>query len=188
MCYLRAKPVARPAASEIVVMLNVLRRVRERRQLAREHYRALSSRSRAPEFFTEFAVPDTIDGRFDLLTLHAWLVLARLKEQGAHDLAQSLTNAIFIGFDEGLRDLGAGDMGIGKKVKKMADAFYGRLNAYGAAKDEADMADTLLRNVYRGGPEHGDQARRLAHYVLQTQQKMAGLDLKAGRADFGSVP
>jgi len=170
-------------------MLNVLRRIRERRELVRALYKAIVGRSREAGFFRDLGVPDTIDGRFDLMVLHAWLVLARLKEQGAQEVAQRLTDAVFVGFDEGLRDMGAGDMGIGKRVKKMANAFYGRLQAYDAAgSDEAQMADTLLRNIYRGVPDHADQARIVARYVLNARANLKSSDLVDGKLDFGPLP
>ena len=170
-------------------MLNVLRRIRERRALVRELYQGIVRQSRQTGFFRDFGVPDTLDGRFDLQVLHAWLVLAQLKEQGAQDLAQRLTDAIFVGFDEGLRDMGAGDMGIGKRVKKMANAFYGRLQAYDAAgSDAALMAETLLRNIYRGVPDHADQAHCLSRYVLAARTRLATADIKDGKTDFGPLP
>ncbi len=114
-------------------MLNALRKSKERRQLAAELHAALVARAREPEFFATFGIKDTLDGRFDLIALHAWLVLERLREAGASSLSQSFIDAVFVGFDEGLRELGAGDIGMGKRVKKLADAFYGRMQAYGEA-------------------------------------------------------
>jgi cytochrome b pre-mRNA-processing protein 3 len=116
-------------------MLNAMRRSKERRALAARLYAALVARARDPVFFARFAVKDTLDGRFDLVVLHAWLVLDRLKMAGAASLSQAFVDTVFIGFDEALRELGAGDIGMGKRVKKLADAFYGRMQAYGEAQD-----------------------------------------------------
>jgi cytochrome b pre-mRNA-processing protein 3 len=146
-------------------MLKALANSRKRRQAAAGLVSALVARARAPVFFTKFNVPDTIDGRFDLVALHAFLVLERLEAGGRRGLSQALTDAVFAGFDEGLRDLGAGDIGMGRRMKKMANAFYGRLNAYRAAVDIDSLADALLRNLYRGEVGHQASARRLAEYV-----------------------
>ena len=108
-------------------MLNLLRKSAARKQEGRRLYDELVSRAREPVFFTAFAVADSLDGRFDVLALHAWLVLAEL---GGGDAAQALTDTIFTGFDEAMREQGAGDMGIARKLKAMADAFYGRMAAY----------------------------------------------------------
>src|SRR5882762_4861308 len=119
---------------------------------ARRLYDLLVARARNPIFHTSFAVPDTIDGRFDLLTAHAFLVLDALKSQGqpGGKLGTELASVIFAGFDEALRELGVGDVGLSRRMKALAGAFYGRLEAYRAA-DSADLlAPVLLRNLYRG--------------------------------------
>jgi cytochrome b pre-mRNA-processing protein 3 len=133
-------------------------------------------------FFTAFAVADTLDGRFDLLALHAWLVLAELK---GGDSAQVLTDAIFIGFDEAMREQGAGDMGIARKLKAMANAFYGRMAAYDAARDESELAAALAKNLWRGAPVDG-RARVLAAYVLGARQSLKNSLPDA--LDFGPLP
>ena len=102
-------------------MLNLLRKSAARKREGRRLYDALVRRSREPVFFADFGVADSIDGRFDMLVFHAWLALAEL--QGAEG-AQALTDTIFTGFDEAMREQGAGDMGIGHKLKAMAKAFY----------------------------------------------------------------
>ena len=167
-------------------MLNVLRRSRERRQLAGELHAALVARAREPEFFATFGVKDTLDGRFDLIVLHAWLVLERLREAGATSLSQAFIDAVFVGFDEGLRELGAGDIGMGKRVKKLADAFYGRMQAYGEAADETAMEAALNRNLYRGAPELG--AQPMAHYVMSARSWLKNSDIENGHIDFGPMP
>jgi cytochrome b pre-mRNA-processing protein 3 len=111
-------------------MLNLLKDFGARKRQAGRLYDGLVSRAREPVFFTRFGVADSLDGRFDILAFHAWLVLTELK--GA-SVAQDLTNLIFTGFDEAMREQGAGDMGIGHKLKTMANAFYGRMTAYDSA-------------------------------------------------------
>ena len=163
-------------------MLNAMRKNKERRLQAERLYAAVVARAREPVFFARFAVPDTLDGRFDLVALHAWLVLERLKEDAP--LSQALVDTIFVGFDEALRELGAGDIGMGRRVKKLADAFYGRLQAYGAAADEAGLAAALVRNLYRG--EEAPEAGAVARYAWRARTRLQSW--QQGDPDFGPLP
>jgi cytochrome b pre-mRNA-processing protein 3 len=167
-------------------MLNLLRKSAERKQAARGLYDQLITRARNPVFFLDFGVPDTVDGRFDLLALHAWMTLARLKAAGQDELAQELTNIVFVGFDEALREQGAGDIGIGHRIKALANAFYGRLAAYEAAKGEEAMAAALARNIWRGS-DVGPEARKLASYVSRARQHLESSGVEHG-LDFGVLP
>lgn len=169
-------------------MLKALKESAARKRTAHALEEALVTRARAPVFFEALRVPDTVDGRFDLVTLHAWLVLARLKEGGHAQLSQVLTDSLFVAFDEGLRELGSGDMGLGRRLKAMANAFYGRLAAYEAAKGEAQMAEALNRNVFRGVPGYEREAATLARYVFSARNSLAACDLSQGVAEFGALP
>lgn len=166
-------------------MLNALRRRNERRQHAEMLTAALVARARMPLFFEEWQVADTIDGRFDLLVLHAWLVLDRLAQQGAREMSQTLTDCLFTQFDEALREQGAGDIGMGRRMSKMAEAFYGRLKAYGEAGDGQGLADAVLRNVYRSDRGKVEQAGVLASYAAAARARLAELDLTLEGPDFG---
>jgi cytochrome b pre-mRNA-processing protein 3 len=163
-------------------MLNLLRKSAARKRESVRLYDALVSRAREPVFFTAFGVADSIDGRFDLLAFHAWLVLAELRGGPA---AQSLIDLIFTGFDEAMREQGAGDMGIGRKLKAMADAFYGRMAAYDAAEDESELAAALAKNLWRGA-QVDDRARRLAAYAMAARQSLARS--LPDFPDFGPLP
>jgi cytochrome b pre-mRNA-processing protein 3 len=143
------------------------------------------ARARDPVFFARFAVKDTLDGRFDLVVVHAWLVLRRLDAADA-SLSQAVIDEVFVGFDEGLRELGAGDIGMAKRVKKLAGAFYGRMRAYDEAQDEAAMAAALVRNLYRGAAE--PDAKTLARYVLRAKARLNACDVEGGVLDFGPLP
>ena len=166
-------------------MLNLLKEGAARKQEARRLYDDLVSRARAPIFFTAFGVADSIDGRFDILAFHAWLALKALKQAGHDSSAQGLTDVIFTGFDEAMREQGAGDMGLGHKLKKFANAFYGRLTAYDTAGTQDELADALAKNLWRGA-EADARARALAAYA------QGALDsLKPGlpqTLDFGPLP
>jgi cytochrome b pre-mRNA-processing protein 3 len=163
-------------------MLNLLRKSAARKQDARALYDGLVSRSREPVFYAGLGVADNMDGRFDMLAFHAWLVLAELK--GAAP-AQGLTDAIFTGFDEAMREQGVGDIGIGHKLKAMAKAFYGRMAAYDAAKGEEELAAALAKNIWRGAQTHA-RARLLAAYGLAARRSLAA-SLPAA-LDFGPLP
>jgi cytochrome b pre-mRNA-processing protein 3 len=163
-------------------MLNLLGKSAARKQQAASLYDGLVSRAREPVFFSRLGVADSLDGRFDLLVLHAWLMLAALK---GGPLAQDLTNMIFTGFDEAMREQGAGDMGIGHKLKAMANAFYGRLAAYDAAKTEQELAAALAKNLWRGGAVD-DRALALAGYAVRAGQSLSRSLPEA--LDFGPLP
>src|ERR1700723_148452 len=149
-------------------MLNLLKKSAARKQECRRLYDAVVSRAREPVFFARFGVADSLDGRFDLLVLHAWLVLAELK---GSPLAQGLTDLVFTGFDEAMREQGAGDMGIGHKLKAMANAFYGRIAAYEAARDGEALAAALAKNLWRGA-DVDDRARVLCAYAIRARQSL----------------
>jgi cytochrome b pre-mRNA-processing protein 3 len=167
-------------------MLNSLRKSENVRRAASSLHAAIVARARAPVFYAELGVADSVDGRFDLIALHAWLVLERLRSARLNDLSQALTDALFVGFDEGLRDLGAGDMGLGRRMKKIADAFYGRLKVYGESADEGSMGAALARNLYRGA--RCGRVTDVARYVLAAKEYLAHADIASGIADFGPPP
>ena len=167
-------------------MLNSLRKSRNGRDAVQNLHGAIVSRAREPVFYRDFAVADSVDGRFDLIALHAWLVLDRLRSGRLNDLSQALTDMLFVSFDEGLRDLGAGDMGLGRRMRKIANAFYGRLAAYDAAADQDAMSAALTRNLYRG--RAGANAATIARYAIAARARLSQADLSSGAVDFGPLP
>ncbi|HEY8950065.1 MAG TPA: ubiquinol-cytochrome C chaperone family protein [Rhizomicrobium sp.] len=169
-------------------MLKAFLKSRNDRSLGAEICTAIGTRARNPVFFAELGVPDSIDGRFDLVVLHAWLVLERLQELGMKDVSQGVVNSLFASFDESLRELGVGDIGIGHRVKKMADAFYGRLSAYSEANDSAALKNAIVRNVYRGQAGHDAQSDALAHYATSARTLLSDNDFSSGAVEFGPVP
>jgi cytochrome b pre-mRNA-processing protein 3 len=166
-------------------MLNLLQARHARRRFVEQLRDRLVARAREKVFFQEIAVPDTIDGRFDLVVLHVWMVLERLREAAMEDVAQALTDEIFVSFDDALREQGTGDIGIGKRMKAMASAFHGRLKAYGHADDVAALELALARNIFRGSA--GDAAA-LARYVLSARDALAMCAVEKGGLDFGPLP
>jgi cytochrome b pre-mRNA-processing protein 3 len=169
-------------------LLGLFRRDDPAKSAASQLQAAIAARTRAVAFYTRFGVADNIDGRFDLFTLHACVVLQALKETGGDPaLGQHLANYIFASFEEALRDLGVTDAGLSRRIKAMANAFYGRLAVYDAAKSELELAEVLTRNLYRG-EAHGLEARALAHYMHAMRQRLCNQNLAAGEIDFGPLP
>ncbi len=171
-------------------MLPFLRRRRFERT-GFELYGAAVAAARAPMFYAELGVPDTLDGRFDLVGLHVFLLIRRLgalPPPGA-DLAQAVFDAMFHDMDVNLRELGVGDMSVGKKVKMMWEAFHGRSAAYQAALasgDSAELEAALARNVWRGSAPAG-QAAILARIIRAQDAALAKQPLAgfvASRAHF----
>lgn len=140
-------------------------------------------------------VPDTVDGRFDLIGLHVALLIQRLRAlpEPGPALAQAVFDAMFSDMDTSLREMGVSDLSVGKRVKAMWDAFHGRAGAYEAAMaagDQAALADALARNVWRGTAPDG-AATCLATHVLALAGHLAthGLDsLAGGQVTFLPAP
>ena len=164
-------------------------------------HRADSGRDRgrgAPRALYEaLGAPDRIDGQFELLTLHAGLVLRRLAALGgvADAIAQDLVDSVFAHFDDTLREMGFSDIAVAKRLKAMGSAFYGRNAAYAAALDDgspAHLATALARNVYGARGEAAPKAEALAHYVASLDAALASIPIEAfatGRFRFppGSI-
>ena len=131
-------------------------------------YAAIVAAARQPVFYRDWAVPDTIDGRFDMLVLHLAFVVARLRHEQEH-LRQQLVNHFCVDMDDNVRELGAGDLGVAKKVRRMAEAFQGRYAAYDAATDLPTMAAAVDRNIYAG---HAP-SNILAEYALKLRSTLA---------------
>ena len=135
-----------------------------------ELYGAAVAAARDPALYGVIGVPDTLDGRFDLIGLHAFLLIRRLNglpEPGPH-LAQAVFDAMFNDMDVNLREMGVGDLSVGKKVRAMWEAFHGRATAYQAAieaGDPAAFAAALARNVWRGEPAPGAAALARAAFA-----------------------
>lgn len=161
---------------------------RERQEVALALYGELSRQAREPGLYTELGVPDTFDGRFDALALYMALMLLRLRELGAdaEALATELSSLFVADMDRTIREIGVGDLSVGKHVKRMASAMLGRMDAYGAAlaRDEDDeLAAALVRNVWRG-EAHGDGlAAALAQEVRDYWRELSAVpaeDLLSG--------
>ncbi len=150
--------------------------------------------ARQPRFYTDYCVPDTVDGRFEMVTLHAFLVLRRLKgaTESSSNAAQDLFDLMFEDMDVSLREMGAGDMGVGKRVKAMVQAFYGRIASYeaGLAGAQRTLEAALLRNVYATAQEGQENAAELARYLRTQTAHMDSVeisDVENGKFGFGGA-
>jgi len=144
-------------------------------------YAAVVGRARRPVLYEDLGAPDTVEGRFELYTLHVVLLLDRLRRQGpqAAETAQALFDTYVKALDDALREMGVGDLSVGKKMRKLGEAFYGRVKSYEAAFEtlpDAEGLQALLgRTVYAGYDI--TQAPRLSRYVLAERDGLAAQPL-----------
>jgi cytochrome b pre-mRNA-processing protein 3 len=161
------------------MILTQWRARRANRRLIDQLHGKIVAASRRPGLYISFAAPDSYDGRFEMVTLFAGLVIRRLTRLSGigTELADEVADSVFRHFEVALRELGVSDVGVPKRLKRMAAAFYGRSKAYGEGLDAPDgerLAQALARNVY--GVEDvalAPAARRLAELVRATAD---GLD------------
>jgi cytochrome b pre-mRNA-processing protein 3 len=140
-------------------------------------YGTIVTQAREPLFYQDLAVPDTVNGRFDLVLLHLWLVLRRLKSVGSGTaLSQALFDHFCTDMDDNLREMGIGDQAVPRRMRAFGEAFYGRTAAYDMALTEGSeaLAGALCRNVLDG--ERMEQARQLAAYAEAAMADLAALD------------
>jgi cytochrome b pre-mRNA-processing protein 3 len=157
-------------------------------------YRAIVAQSRKSDFYSRLGVPDSLDGRFDMIILHAFLVMRRLGRVGADGaaLSQALFDLMFADMDNSLREIGVGDLSVGKKVKIMAQAFYGRVEAYEAglgADDGAALKTALARNLYGTVTPPAEGLDVMAAYVKRADAILAlqsDDEIMAGNPAFSS--
>src|ERR1019366_1806683 len=166
-----------------VGLLSLIRRGRHER-VGFELYGAAVAAAREPFLYTDLGVPDTLDGRFDMVGLHVFLLIQRLKTDPSPGpaLAQAVFDAMFSDMDVNLREMGVGDLSVGRKVRVMWEAFHGRAAAYAAAMNAGDMMalDAALdRNVWRGDPPSGGSTEALRRVVLAQETRLATQSLKA---------
>jgi cytochrome b pre-mRNA-processing protein 3 len=160
-------------------------------------YRRIVEQARRPDFFLHCGVPDTVDGRFELICLHAFLYLHRLKSEQPRParFGRLFVAAMFADFDRSLREMGTGDLSVGREVKRMAEGFYGRFAAYeeGLVADDAALRAALARNLFGTTTASPTQSAAMVVYVRDQaaalRRQRAGA-LLAGEIAFGdpSVP
>ena len=155
-----------------------------------ELYSAAVAAARAPYLYSDLGVPDTLDGRFDLVALYACILIRRLRRlpPPGHALAQAVFDAMFSDMDINLRELGVSDMAIARNVRAMWEAFHGRALAYEAALDDPDPAvldAALARNVWRaGGAAQAAQLGAIAREQMRLVEATPAESLFAGQVRF----
>lgn len=146
-------------------------------------YGEIMAAARRPQLYLDdYGAPDTVEGRFDLLVLHTFLTVRRLAtlEEPGPAIAQDLSDRLFKGFDRALREMGVGDLAVPKRIKKMAEDYFGRVQSYEAAlaeEGDATLAAALARNVY--GSADPAVAGRLVRYVRAAAAAFAVAPLSA---------
>jgi cytochrome b pre-mRNA-processing protein 3 len=160
-------------------------------------YGSVVTQARQPAFYAAYGVPDTVDGRYEMIALHMFFVLHRLKSAGGSgELAQQLFDTMFDDMDKNLREMGAGDMGVGKRVRAMAEGLYGRMAAYeaGLAGDDTALTAALRRNVFGTVAEPGPSPaslRGLCDYLragVTALGATTAAELNSGSVRFPAVP
>jgi cytochrome b pre-mRNA-processing protein 3 len=139
-----------------------------------EAYRSIVAQSRQEQFYADWGVPDTVTGRFDMVSLQLALLLTRLKpEPGTGPFIQALIDHFFLDMDRSVRELGVTDLGVARKIKSMGNIFYGLVNVIAPALESANAAEVeeiIVRNVY-GEPHPG--AARLAAYLVDEFRRLS---------------
>jgi cytochrome b pre-mRNA-processing protein 3 len=144
-------------------------------------YESALAASRRVTFYQNNGAPDTVDGRFDLLVIHVWLLLRRLNQLEAQALGQEIFDAMFADMDNALREMGISDTVIGKRIKDMAKVFYGRAEAYNEALDAEDtnaLSKILNRNLYSDAAPISAFCHTMASYMRACEIALSGQDIE----------
>ncbi len=157
-------------------------------------YGAIVAQARQPYFYSQLGVPDTLEGRFDMIILHAFLLFHRLKDDSeeAKELSQVVFDTMFQDLDQSLREMGVGDMGVGPRIKKMASSFYGRVGAYDKAlaeEDNKELEAVIARNVFNKLQPEDLVLKHLATYVRNNSAALKALGTKqilAGKLSYAN--
>jgi cytochrome b pre-mRNA-processing protein 3 len=190
----RADPA--PHCSDLLHMLRKFfpKRRAEERRIADSLYGQIVAAARQPFHYSVAEAPDTPLGRYEMLSLHVFLFLHRVRGEAGRmaDVAQELTDMFFLEVEHSLREFGIGDMGVPKRMKKLAKMFYGRVGSYGDALDANDRAAleaALARNI-RPGVENWQGAVPLADYAMRSRDALAAVPVSEfleGRIAFAAV-
>ncbi|MCH9845726.1 MAG: hypothetical protein K0U39_09500 [Alphaproteobacteria bacterium] len=162
-------------------------------------YTAIVAQARQQKIFRDWGVPDTPDGRFDSLVLHMVMVLDRLSKCDDADehrqFGKELIEVMVEDLDHNFRELGVGDLAVGKRIKGMLKAFYGRVQSYGKAfesRDETLLEQVVVRNIYRKSEKMPDatQIQQLCTYIWQQTQHLqnySGAQITQGKLNWGEL-
>ena len=139
-------------------------------------YSAIVAQSRQPRFYAEWQVPDTVTGRFDMISLHLALLFRRLRAEAGKqkEFSQAVFDLFFKDMDRSLREMGVGDLGVPKRIQKMGNIFFGLLAAMSEAMDRDDveaLQAVLSRNIFDGAT--GPHVVALAEYLMAEDKALA---------------
>ena len=144
------------------------------KQTAAKLFERLVGQARQRVFYEQFGVPDSVDGRFDMVVLHTFLIFQRLRGQGdgAALLAQALYDTLILDLEASLRQLGAGDVGVGKRIRVMTEALQGRIKAYetALAGNPLDVEAAVRRNLYGTAEPSAEVVRAMADYLRRGKE------------------
>ncbi len=145
-------------------------------------YGAAVSAARSPYLYADLGCPDTLDGRFDVIGLHVFLLIRRLNREAEPGpaLAQAVFDAMFLDMDVNLREMGVSDLSVGKRNRAMWEAFHGRAQVYAANWEDATGLETAIaRNVWRGAIPPAGSAAALARLARAQDRSLATQSLEA---------
>jgi cytochrome b pre-mRNA-processing protein 3 len=162
------------------MIFGLFRKRNHNRIIVDRQYAALTSAARIPTFYSDLGVPDTVMGRFEMLSVVMILFFRRTRTSGTsgQEIAQEIVDAFFQDIDYSIRELGIGDQTVPKRMKKLAGMFYGRLETYAAALDagdEAALATALIRNIYPDTRDSAPSLARLAHWMTAAEAHLSAL-------------
>lgn len=160
------------------MVLKKLFRTRPSEAAGRALYAAAVEQARTPALYATLKAPDTVEGRFELYSLHVLMIIERLRGEGpqAAETSQALFDTYASSLDDALREMGIGDLTVGKKMRRLAEAFYGRAKSYDAARDRAALEAFLQRTVYAG--DQAAPVAGLADYVETTRAELKAQPLE----------
>lgn len=172
------------------MIFSLLRRKKANAAIVARQYQAITDAARQPGFYLAMNVPDTVMGRFEMVSAHMVLYFRRLRGAGeaAEKISQEVVEAFFEDIDHSIRELGVGDAAVPKRMKKIGRMFYGRANSYEAALDAGDTAAleaALRRNIHPEAGEGAPDMSALASHMMAAAAALAAAS--QGDIDSGGV-
>ncbi|MCV3738210.1 ubiquinol-cytochrome C chaperone [Rhizobium sp. TRM96647] len=174
----------------VMMIFGLLKKKNANQRIVERQYGHLTAAARQPYLYERLDVPDTVMGRLEMLSavMIVYFRRTRASATSGQEIAQQIVDAFFQDIDHSIRELGISDVGVPKRMKKLAARFYGRLESYAAALDAGDetaLAQALKRNIYPETGEDGPDMQELARYLFAAEAHLTALDeatVEAGEA------